>query len=131
MAEIKVGDGLTLDAGALIAIEKGSRAIMTLLKTAAHAGRSVTVPSAVLAQAWRGNSPLVAQVLKACAADVLDWPAAKLVGALLGRAGKSDVIDAFVVVSAQKRGDAIVTSDPEDIEHLVSFCGSDLKVTKV
>jgi hypothetical protein len=131
MDPIKGGDGLTFDAGALIAIEKGSRAIMTLVKTAAHAGRSITVPSAVLAQTWRGNSPLVAQALKSCAPDALDWAAARLVGALLGRAGKSDVVDAVVVVSAQKRGDVIVTSDPEDIEHLVSFSGSALKVTKV
>lgn len=120
--------GLTFDAGGLIAIEKGSRETMALVKAAALRGRPVTVPSTVIAQVWRGNNARVALALKHCVPDTLDWAGAKSAGALLAKAGTSDVVDAAVVVSAQKRGDTIVTSDRDDIERLIEVCGSDLKM---
>ena len=43
-------------------------------------------------------------------------------GRLLGRAKKSDVIDAAVVLLAAD-GDVIVTSDPEDIKPLARAAG--------
>jgi hypothetical protein len=123
--------GLTFDAGGLIAIEKGSREIMVLVKAAALNRQAVTVPSVVLAQVWRGNNARVALALKNCVPDTLDWAGGKSAGALLAKAGTSDVVDAAVVVSAQKRGDVIVTSDPHDIERLIEVSGSDLKLRVV
>src|SRR5436309_3373233 len=47
--------GATLDTGALIAIERGSRRMQALLDEAAAAGAELAVPAGALAQAWRGT----------------------------------------------------------------------------
>jgi hypothetical protein len=43
---------------------------------------------------------------------------ARQAGALCGRAGTSDVVDASVVLVAQMHGHAVVTSDPGDLAKL-------------
>jgi hypothetical protein len=114
-----VAAGLTLDAGALIAAEKNSREFWALWKLAIQRDAKITVPAVALAQAWRGNSPVIARLLPACVVETIDEPAAKRIGAFLGRARQRDVVDAAVVVGALARGDAIVTSDPDDIRRLL------------
>ena len=123
--------GLTLDAGALIAAEKGSREFWLHWKDAKAEGTRVTVPAAVLAQVWRGNSPLVARVLAGCVVEDLTETSAKDIGAALGRARRNDVVDASVVTGAVARGDAILTSDPEDIRHLLAAAGARLLILAV
>lgn len=114
---------LTFDSGALIAVEKNASRIRSLLrKRNGDAGR-VTVPAAVLAQVWRGNSPLVARLLSGATIEDLDETMAKAVGLLLASSRTADVVDAVVVVGAIRRGDAIVTSDPDDIRRLLEAAG--------
>ena len=51
---------------------------------------------------------------------------AKAAGILCGRAGTSDPVDALVVASAARRGDDIITTDPEDLRALAAVapgCG--------
>ena len=116
--------GLTLDAGALIAAEKGERVIWRYFKEAVGRGARVTVPAPALEQAWRGNSPQVARLLAGCDVEVLDEVRAKRTGELLAKARRSDVVDAMVVLGAVARGDAILTSDPDDIRGLVAAAGA-------
>jgi hypothetical protein len=116
--------GLTLDAGALIAAEKGERVIWRYFKEAVGRGARVTVPAPALAQAWRGNSPQVARLLAGCEVEALDEMRAKRTGELLAKARRSDVVDAMVVLGAVARGDAILTSDPEDIHGLIAAAGA-------
>lgn len=113
-------EGVTLDAGALIAIEKRSATMMALFKAAVIDGAVITVPTAVLAQVHRGNSPLVARALAACELEDLTPPRARAVGLLLGAAGRSDVVDAAVVAGAIARRDRVITTDPVDIDHLMA-----------
>lgn len=120
--------GLTLDSGALIAAEKGTARWRAIWKEEAERGALVTVPAAVLAQGWRGNSPRIALLLQACEIEVLDERAAKKVGALLAKSRTSNVVDAAVVLGAADRGDRIVTSDPEDIERLIAATGIKLSL---
>ena len=120
--------GLTLDSGALIAADKGTARWRAIWKEEAERGALVTVPAAVLAQVWRGNSPRIALLLQACEIEVLDERAAKKVGALLAKSRTSDVVDAAVVLGAADRGDRIVTSDPEDIERLIAATGIKLSL---
>jgi hypothetical protein len=120
--------GLTLDAGALIAAEKGKREVWTFFKEAVSRGAAVTVPAPALAQAWRGNSPRVARMLAGCEVEMMDEPRAKRTGELLARARMSDVVDAMVVLGAVARGDALLTSDPDDIRGLVATAGGRIKV---
>jgi hypothetical protein len=119
-----VAPGLTLDSGALIAAEKQDRRFWVLWAAAMKRAARVTVPSAVVAQTWRGNSPIIARLLISCDVEVLDENAAKQVGTLLAKSRiASDVVDAAVVVGAARRGDAIVTSDPDDIRRLLEAAG--------
>lgn len=47
--------GLTLDIGALIAIERGVRRAALLVESARIRGKRVTVPSPVVVEWWRGQ----------------------------------------------------------------------------
>jgi predicted nucleic acid-binding protein len=126
-----VAQGLTLDAGALIAAEKRERSFYVLWKEALSRRARITLPAAVLAQVWRGNSPIIARLIPSCAIEIMDEAAAKRVGKLLAEAGRSDVVDAAVVAGAAARGDAIVTSDSDDIAALVAATGARLRVLEI
>jgi len=58
--------------------------------------------------------------VNACFVDPLDEAPAKAAGELCGKAKAADVIDATVVTSAARRGDAILTGDPRDLRRLAS-----------
>lgn len=114
--------GATLDTGALIAIERGDRRLQALLDEASAASADLAVPAGVIAQAWRGSSRQARLArflaLSSVTVVVLDEPVARAAGALCGRAGTADVIDACVVLCARARGHAVVTGDPQDLEAL-------------
>lgn len=57
-------------------------------------------------------------LLSACEVEDLDEFFAKEAGALCGRSGTADVVDATVVVSAARRNDDVLTSDPADLARL-------------
>jgi predicted nucleic acid-binding protein len=127
-----MADGLTLDTGALIAAEKRDRHLWSVLKEASVRRATITVPTVVLAQTWRGNSPMIARLLPACVVEDLDELAAKRVGVLLSKSRRRpDVVDAAVVIGAGLRGDAIVTSDADDINRLVAENGVQLPIISV
>jgi hypothetical protein len=111
--------GLTLDAGALIAFERGDVHVRGLLLQAVENGLQIAVPAGVLAQVWREGrlQARVAKLLSTAEVTVVDLDdgAARLCGVLLGRAGSSDVVDASVVVCARERAHIVVTSDPDDL----------------
>ncbi|MDP9823389.1 PIN domain-containing protein [Nocardioides massiliensis] len=111
--------GLTLDAGALIAVERGNGRIRALLRAAAERSLPVVVPAGVVAQVWRGGPRQARLATLLASADVsvveLDGPAARAVGVLCGRVGQSDVVDGHVALVARQRRHIVVTSDPADI----------------
>jgi PIN domain len=114
--------GFTLDAGALIALQKGTVRVAQLLAEADRLTLPITIPAAVLGQTWRGGSrsaPL-ARLLRADGVDVvpLDMYHAQLIGALCGKTGVTDVVDISVVVCARQRGQVIITSDPDDLRRV-------------
>ena len=47
--------GLCLDAGALIAVERGDRRVLRLLELTHERGLALDVPVGVVAQVWRGG----------------------------------------------------------------------------
>ncbi len=123
--------GLTLDSGALIAVEKHNREIVTLLKAAAAADVGVTIPVGVLAQTWRRNSPMIARLLQASDVENMAQAEAKEIGAALAASKTSDIVDGSVVVSALKRGDTIVTSDANDLRAIAAGLGEQLHIFEV
>lgn len=129
--------GLTLDAGALIAADRGDRRFWAYWKEAERRDVDVTVPSAVLVQAWRGGggrNARMAMLLAACEVEGLDESLAKQAGVLCGRSGTADVVDAVLIVSAARRNDDVLTSDPADLAHLTVLSdgvGSVLDLTRL
>lgn len=111
--------GVTLDTGALIAAERNDRRFWVWWKWLTSRGVVATVPSPVVAQAWRGaKSARIAMVLAGCREAPMDAAASRRTGELCAAAETSDVVDAFVVLSAASRGDDVLTSDPGDLAKL-------------
>lgn len=111
--------GVTLDTGALLALERGDAFMRGILKRALEKGMSIHVPAGVIAQTWRGG-PRQARIARLLAdplvtVDVLDDLTARAVGVLCARSGHHDVVDVHVALSAREHGHAVVTSDPGDI----------------
>ncbi len=111
-------EGLCLDAGALIALERGDRRVVLLTERVLAAGGSVEIPAGVVAQVWRGaRQARVARLLNSGSVRVanLDGETARAVGVICGLTGSTDVVDGHVALHARRRGLAVVTSDPDDI----------------
>lgn len=116
--------GMTMDAGALIAVDRNDRRVLVLLARARETGSRVTVPASALAQAVRNpeRQARLARLLRQPTTDVvsLDRVDATNVGRLLAASGTSDVVDAHVVICARRAGQWAVTSDPDDLRALDS-----------
>jgi predicted nucleic acid-binding protein len=124
--------GVTYDAGALIAAERGSRSMWRLHRRALDRGMRPTLPTVVLGQAWRGGPQAqLSRFLHGCRIDPLTESQARAAGAALAASGGSDLIDAAVVVTALDRGDLVVTSDPDDLRRIAAAIGQDLAVHAV
>jgi hypothetical protein len=111
--------GVTLDTGALIAIERADRKMQALLDEAHAAGLPIDIPAGPLAQAWR-SGPRQARLARTLhlanvTIPALDEPNAKAAGILCGQRGTRDPIDASVVLNARGRDQAVITSDPADL----------------
>jgi hypothetical protein len=113
---------MTLDAGALIALDRGNKRMIALLREGLTQGRAFRVPSGALAQAWRDGRTQVtlARFLRTEEVEIvpLDDQLARSCGELCGASNTADIIDASVVILARQRRDLIVTSDPSDLRRL-------------
>jgi hypothetical protein len=114
--------GVTLDAGALIALDRNARRVIALLARSAETRATVTIPASALAQAVRQPERQVrlARLIRQPTSDVvsLDRVDATNVGRLLAASRTADVVDAHVVVCARRANQAVVTSDPDDLRSL-------------
>lgn len=113
---------LVLDAGALVAVDRGDRGMIARLAVAHDAGLELRTTGVVVAEVWRdpaGRQARLARLLKGVDVRVVDERLGREAGVLLGRAGTEDAADASVVAVAAA-GDRIVTGDPGDIAVLVA-----------
>lgn len=112
----------TLDAGALIAFERGDRAMLALIVVAQQASLKFVVPSAAVAQVWRDGRKQVrlARLLASPLVEVeaLTDQRARAAGQWCGVTGTRDIVDAAVALCARQRGGRVITSDPEDLQRL-------------
>ncbi len=113
--------GLTLDAGALIAYERGDFEVRRILTAAFRRSVTTTIPAVVLAEVWRGNArdAPVARLLRWCRIEPLDEPRARAAGELRRSTAGAGAVDACVAIGVRERGDAIATSDPDDMRRLL------------
>lgn len=113
---------ITLDTGALLALEKGDGRVIALLQQLTDKAESIRIPAGVVGQAFRDGArqAVLSRLLSSPEVRVvlLDLPLAKACGELCGVAGTADVIDASVVLVARERDDTILTSDVGDLRRL-------------
>jgi hypothetical protein len=136
--------GLTYDAGALVAADRGDRRVWALHRRALERGVTPTVPAAVLVETWRGGTWL-ARLLAGVEVEPLDEEHGRAAGVLLGgrasegvrgatgrrRRGTPSAVDATVVEGALRRRDAVVTGDRRNLEQLAEGAGRRLAVIAV
>ncbi len=111
---------IVLDAGALVAVERGDRAMIALIKGERDDDRAPVTHGGVIGEVWRGGrgrQAVLARALRGVDVRALDEDLGRRAGVLLARSGSSDVIDAAVVLIAED-GDEIFTSDPADLRDL-------------
>ncbi len=115
-------NGITFDAGGLIALDRNDRRVIALLARAAELGIRVTVPATALAQALRNpaRQARLSRLIRQATTDLAPLNAhdATAVGLLLTETATADIVDAHVVICAQRTGQVVVTSDPGDISRI-------------
>src|SRR5437870_12089803 len=109
--------GVTYDAAALIAADRGERRVWARHRALLVRREVPTVPAPAVAQAWRGGSrqALLARLLVGCGVEALDDDQARAVGGLAAHAAVTDIVDVTVVEGALRRRDLVVSSDPDDL----------------
>jgi hypothetical protein len=122
---------LILDAGALIAVERGDRELAALLKVERRAGRAPITHGGVVGQVWRDGAcqAVLARLLDALEIVALDATLGRRAGRLLAVCG-GDVIDAAVVLLADD-GDVILTSDADELRRLAAASGTHVELASV
>lgn len=123
---------LVVDSGALIALDRGDRHIASALELASRDGVEAVTSSACSAEVWRvpARQARLARALAGMLQLPLDADAARACGRLLARSKTSDVVDAAVALLVRD-GDTVVTSDPDDIAHLLHITGTNARVRRV
>jgi hypothetical protein len=124
---------LLLDAGAFVAVERGDRDVVALVKRERLAQRAPLSHGGVVAQIWRGGTGRqaeVARLLGGVDVRALNEGLGKKAGVLLGRSGAKDAVDAALVCLAAD-GDDILTSDPGDLRALAEAAGLHIDLVPV
>ena len=82
----------------------------------------ITIPATALAEAIRNpaRQTRLSRLIRQAGTDVvaLNGPDATSVGLLLARTATADIVDAHVAVCAQRTGQAVVTSDADDLRRI-------------
>jgi hypothetical protein len=123
---------LVFDAGALIALDRGDRAVGALLALALQQDVEAITSSACIAQVWR--DPARQAKLTRALDGFLEWSLdpmrARRCGLLLADTGTSDIADAAITLLVQD-GDTVLTSDPRDIKRLLDSTGINARIRTV
>jgi predicted nucleic acid-binding protein len=113
--------GVTLDAGGLIAVDRGDRGVLATLALIRQWSGTVTVPATALAQAMRSPQQVrLIRLVRQTGTSVvaLDHADAINVGRILALTRTADLADAHVVLCARRAGQAVMTSDADDLRRL-------------
>lgn len=112
---------IVYDAGALIAADRGDRALWADHRVRLELGRIPVTTAPVIAQVSR--SPRQANLrrfLRGCETVPFDADSGHDVGRLLAVNRSADVVDAHVASVASKRSLGVLTSDEDDLRSLAS-----------
>jgi predicted nucleic acid-binding protein len=109
---------LTFDTGALIALSRGNKRMRAVLVAAQERRAVITVPAVVVAEWWRAESRRSRLILERVDVEPVSERLAKIAGEAMAAVPGATAVDAIVMASAAQRGDAVFTSDIEDLDRL-------------
>jgi len=110
--------GITLDTGALIALERGTGPLSRRMKRVHEVGVRVTVPAVVLIEWWRAG---FGRRHRDILAPMYVEPTTQRIARAAGEAlitTRASAVDAAGMASAALRGDVVFTSDLDDLGQL-------------
>ena len=120
------------DAGALIAADRSDREIWADHRARLELGVVPVTTAPVVAQVSRSaRQAQLRRFLRGCEVVPLSEGEAHEVGALVGKANTSDVVDAHIVVVAHRHGYAVVTSDERNLRPIVAALGRAVQLVRV
>ena len=109
---------ITLDTGALIALERRRQRMREILERALERDQRITVPADVVGEWWRGRTDVREAILESVDIEPLTAELAKVAGEALAFIRGATLVDAIVMASAALRGDIVYTCDVDDLERL-------------
>ena len=113
--------GLTFDTGMLVALERRRRRAEELLLRAREQRIVPVVPADVIVEWWQGRSDRREAILALVNVEPLSQRLARVAGEALAAVRGATSTDAVVMASAASRGDAVLTSDPDDLARLRAY----------
>lgn len=113
--------GLTFDTGMLVALERRRRRAEELLLRAREQRIVPVVPADVIVEWWQGRSDRREAILALVNVEPLSPRLARVAGEALAAVRGATSTDAVVMASAASRGDAVLTSDPDDLARLRAY----------
>lgn len=120
------------DAGALIAADRNDRRIWAEHRVRLEMGVVPLTTAPVVAQVSRSPRQVqLRRLLKGCDIAAFVDAQAHEVGALLARAGMSDVVDAHAALIASARRASVLTSDPDDLATLSEHLPAQISIQTV
>jgi hypothetical protein len=120
------------DAAVLVAAERNDRQIWADHRVRLELGFVPITTAPVVAQVSRSHRQAqLRRLLRGCEIEAFARDQAHEVGALLARAGMSDVVDAHVVISAARRMSIVLTSDSEDLRHLSDQLSAPVEIRRI
>lgn len=115
---MSVAQGVVLDAGAFLALERRHGKMVHLARRFVAARTPLVTSAGVVAQVWRGGGrgqvPVTLLLRQTQVVD-LTYAVAKTLGRILAITRTKDPIDAHIVLLARERGWSVLTSDPADL----------------
>jgi predicted nucleic acid-binding protein len=116
-----MSEGITLDTGALVALERRRDRVLRLLRAAQERAMPVTVPVAVIAEWWRGRTDAGERIVAALLVEPMTEAIARLAGQAQAAVRDATVVDAIVMASASRRNDVVLTGDVHDLSRLGGY----------
>lgn len=124
---------ITLDTGALIAMERRRARALMLARNAREGGSRLLVPMPVVAEWWRGRNDRRDEVLAMLEVEDVPMSVAKAAGEALAALDERapSVVDALVMAHAAHRGGIVYTSDVDDLSLLRDVCFPSVRVLTI
>ena len=120
------------DAGMLVAAERNDRRAWADHRARLELGVVAITTAPVVAQVSRAPRQVqLRRFLRGCHVEPFDAEQAHDIGALLGQAGASDVVDAHLVFTAAATSSTIWTSDPKDLRRLAAQLPAPIEICRI